>query len=139
MASFTGQTASWHAAEDICQSRGAHLVSIHDNVVNKFIADNIIQYVYWSGLNSLDKRGVYKWIDSSPYDYSNFVQSTSNETVIDVFERGRCVGIGTNGTWDFYDCNDDFNHYICKISTSKTPSTISPTELIPGSKINIIL
>ena len=50
--------------------------------------------VFWTGMNSLAKRGVYKWSDNTPVTFTNWASTTSNGDPInpDYHYQGRLWG-----------------------------------------------
>jgi hypothetical protein len=116
------ERADWHEAENICSTKKAHLVSIHDINTNQLIL-NYTQSSkkYWIGLNSLESRGTYVWSDGTSRDYDNFnrMSSTKNPQSI-----GRCVYLESlTGIWKYNYCNDDKLGFICLKSDFNSNST----------------
>ena len=66
----------------MCQQYlGAELVSIHDNITNYLLSHRTSgsssnSAGFWIGLNSLSKRGYYKWTDNSEREFTNLANIT---------------------------------------------------------------
>jgi hypothetical protein len=104
--------------------------------------------LFWTGLNSLAKRGVYKWSDGTPRQFTHFSTTNINGsplTANDIYFQGRCVGIrnannvnlalppavaANNGFWYYDDCNNA-NGYICEKNPGQPP--VPPTQIPPGN------
>jgi len=96
-------------------------------------------------MNSLSKRGFYKWSDGSPTQFTQYSSLTVSGAPQskDIYLQGRCVAIrlwnslGTapidkmNGFWFRDDCND-YNPYICQKSLI-TPTAFPTTPTPPGN------
>jgi len=104
-----------------------------------------ISYFFWIGMNSLSKRGFYKWSDGSATQftqYSNLAISGAPQSK-DIYLQGRCVALKLgnnyvttqigrmNGFWFRDDCND-YNPYICQKGLT-TPTALPPTPTPPGN------
>ena len=72
---------TWYQSKQICENEGGYLVKISTREENKMIRkivnnlnlDNNDRFVFYLGLNDLEKEGVYKWIsDGSEISFDNF-------------------------------------------------------------------
>jgi hypothetical protein len=107
---------TWHDANEFCHSNNASLLSIHDIITNSLFArrapvlnstDNNLLINYnkynWIGMNSMSKRGFYKWSDRTPIQFTRLTQLTPEGKPLnpDIYQQGRCVAmssISTTGT-----------------------------------------
>jgi hypothetical protein len=125
-------------AEESCLQYNAHLISIHDFKTNQIIlnftkAGTVSNQFIWLGLNSLDKRGTYKWSDGSTVNYLNFQIKSENATTVKPLianQLERCVAFDVeHGFWVYHRCGQE-NRYYCQksdfpIVTTKAPSGLS--------------
>ncbi|XP_033116779.1 uncharacterized protein LOC117116794 [Anneissia japonica] len=81
---------TWTGAEHICQSEGAHLVSIRDStemlfihfmLTNDWITDNDVTYIGLS--QQRNTFSVYTWSDGSPLSYTAWHLTTTEEKLQD--------------------------------------------------------
>ena len=87
----------WNSANEHCHSMKADLVSIHSPSINYLLSHrdkgwgNDIDTTFWIGLNTLSKRGLYKWSDNSEVEYLHFANVTSDGDSIpqDVLDQGK--------------------------------------------------
>jgi hypothetical protein len=152
--SSTYQKVTWHDAYDYCRFYNASLLSIHDQTTNNLFSNlssltisvPFINYNYfWIGINSLSKRGFYKWSDGTPTQYTNFATVTIDGKALnkDIYEQGRCVAmkcetfrsttnqVANTGLWYKEDCTS-VNRYFCAKNFT-TPTNTQPTPAPPGN------
>ncbi len=100
-------------------------------------------------MNSMEKRGIYKWSDGTPTQITLLTQKTPEGKPLnpDIYQQGRCVAMksismmGTNantvgnpglpGYWYKGDCNSYYGFFCSK--NFNTPTTIQPTTPPPGN------
>jgi len=96
-------------------------------------------------MNSLSKRGFYKWSDGSATQFTNYssLAVSGAPQTNDIYLQGRCVSIKIwsssrislirrmNGFWFRDDCNN-YNQYICQKSLI-TPTAFPTTPTPPGN------
>ncbi|XP_055010163.1 macrophage mannose receptor 1 [Boleophthalmus pectinirostris] len=115
------QKKSWEAAYEDCVSRGANLVSIHNQEEEEFLSTYSKGTSKWIGLKSNPTEGGYSWSDGSPLSHTNWGHGEPNN------HEGRedCVEMvsSTNGTYSWWnDLNCDAHQdWICMIAKGKTP------------------
>ena len=138
----SSETASWDNARSYCQHRGAHLLSIPTEFEESWFPFSLKGQHFWTGLNDLDKKGIFRWSDGSPLKYVNWAASNPKKDskvayILDgqdcwhrcQFRSGLCTGFcGTGG----YCCRKGFSgcpskvmsqatsyHHMCVISPHK--------------------
>ncbi len=159
---------TWHDANDFCRLKNASLLSIHDmntnnllarrapilNTVNNILINNYNKY-FWIGLNSMSKRGIYKWSDGTPIQFTRLTRLTPEGKPLnpDIYQQGRCVAMnsifttntaktifgglpdiannGFPGLWYKADCNSLYGFFCSK--NFATPTIIQPTTPPPGN------
>ena len=62
----------WQGANDDCVAKGGHLVSMHSDNENSFVAGLFSEGSWWNGLIKVHKGGQRHWSDNSLYDYDNW-------------------------------------------------------------------
>jgi hypothetical protein len=106
-------------------------------------------------MNSMSKRGFYKWSDGTPTQLTLFAGITPEGKPLnsDIYQQGRCVAmysilttgttntifnrlpavasIGLAGLWYKSDCNS-LHSFICSKNFA-TPTIIQPTTPPPGN------
>jgi hypothetical protein len=122
-----------------------------NTVNNNFFID--YNKYYWIGMNSMSKRGIYKWSDGTPTQLTLFTGMTPEAKPLnpDIYQQGRCVAmysISTTGTiivnrlpavastgfpglWYKADCNSLYGFFCSK--NFATPTIIQPTTPPPGN------
>ncbi|XP_052404337.1 macrophage mannose receptor 1b isoform X2 [Carassius gibelio] len=118
---------SWNRASRMCMAWGATLVSIRDEVEQRFIEKNLMLLKnpnhFWIGL-FLSQKGNWLWLDNTVVDYTNWEDTNYYE---DDYRRypwdTECASISTTSDkWKKQNCDYTMLPFICK-----TPKVISPT------------
>ncbi|XP_036973174.1 macrophage mannose receptor 1 [Acanthopagrus latus] len=112
---------SWGAAREDCVSRGADLVSIHNQEEEDFLSLYSKGTSKWIGLKRNPTEGGYSWSDGTPVSHTNWGHGEPN----DHEGREECVEMvsSTNGTfswWNDLNC-DAHQDWICRITKGKNP------------------
>ncbi|RVE65935.1 hypothetical protein OJAV_G00121150 [Oryzias javanicus] len=120
---------SWGAALEDCISRGADLVSIHNQEEEEFLSLYTKGTSKWIGLKHNPTEGGYSWTDGTPLSHTNWGPGEPNNHE----GREECVEMvsSTNGTfswWNDLNC-DAHQDWICEIPKGKNP--INPPEPPP--------
>ncbi|XP_036453380.1 macrophage mannose receptor 1-like isoform X2 [Colossoma macropomum] len=131
---FVTSSYSWIMASDICNRRGASLVSIQDPKEAAFI-ENYISFIgnfqsnFWIGLYKTF-MGHWKWLDDSVVDYTNWEESGDQSEDLDHYyyffpHEGDCALISSRTKqWRKHHCRYNEAMFICK--TAKV-TLLSPT------------
>jgi hypothetical protein len=100
-------------------------------------------------MNSMEKRGYYKWSDGTPTQFTQFTEKTPEGKPLntDIYQQGRCVAMnsvsttttigntvgntGVPGYWYKADCNSYYGFFCSKYFN--TPTIIQPTTPPPGN------
>uniref|UniRef100_H3CQ11 C-type lectin domain-containing protein n=1 Tax=Tetraodon nigroviridis TaxID=99883 RepID=H3CQ11_TETNG len=115
------QRKSWGAANEDCMTRGANLVSIHNQEEEDFLSMYSKGSSKWIGLRNNPTDGGYTWSDGTPLSHTNWAPGEPNN------HDGRedCVEMVTsaNGSFSFWnDLNCDAHQdWICMIAKGKNP------------------
>ncbi|KAM8828848.1 secretory phospholipase A2 receptor isoform 3-T3 [Spinachia spinachia] len=112
---------SWGAAHEDCVSRGANLVSIHNQEDEEFLALHSKGTSKWIGLKHNPTEGGYSWSDGTPLSHTNWGHGEPNNHE----GREECVEMvsSTNGSrswWNDLNC-DAHQDWICTIIKGKNP------------------
>lgn len=89
---------NWLNAEQFCQSRGGHLVSIASDPENDFLANMLQTQEALIGLSDHNSEGFFEWSDGSNYNYNRFPTWGSGNT-----RQRDFVVLTPNGQWDMVD------------------------------------
>lgn len=89
---------NWLNAEQFCQSRGGHLVSIASDTENDFLANMLQTQQALIGLSDQNSEGFFEWSDGSNYNYNHFPSWGSGNT-----NQRDFVVLTPNGHWDMVD------------------------------------
>uniref|UniRef100_A0A3B5LKT5 C-type lectin domain-containing protein n=1 Tax=Xiphophorus couchianus TaxID=32473 RepID=A0A3B5LKT5_9TELE len=94
--------ATWHRAQENCRSIQAHLASIHDYEVNNQLVRMIMSAgrghtAVWIGDDFTLQERHWRWVDGSPFNYSNWYVSTIQRVFVCFPAGHRC--------WDDAQCN----------------------------------
>uniref|UniRef100_A0A914EA29 C-type lectin domain-containing protein n=1 Tax=Acrobeloides nanus TaxID=290746 RepID=A0A914EA29_9BILA len=104
------ENLTWSEAQQVCNTEGANLTSIHNDEENQFII-RITQTgmdVYdigepWIGLSSLENDGIsYTWVDGTPVDYTNWGPNRPGNPPYSVFPVCYITSDNCIGAADFY-------------------------------------
>jgi hypothetical protein len=101
-------------------------------------------------MNSLSQRGIYKWSDGTPTQFTQLTPLTPEGKPLnkDIYLQGRCVAMnsiskmvvnimpvvnntGAPGYWYKADCNSYYSFFCSK--NFNTPTIIQPTTPPPGN------
>jgi hypothetical protein len=101
-------------------------------------------------MNSMEKRGIYKWSDGTPTQLTRLTRVTPEGKPLnpDIYLQGRCVAMnsistvvvntmpvvantGYPGYWYKADCNSYYGFFCSK--NFNTPTIIQPTTPPPGN------
>ncbi|CAI4223614.1 unnamed protein product [Auanema sp. JU1783] len=109
----------WFDAEQFCESKHSHLVSVGDYEEKVFV-ENLIDHEFfsWIGLSREDKSSNFSWTDGSDVAYTIFDQNQP--------EDGDCVAwsiFEDQNIWKFISCNYS-QFFVCKKQSSCTLPTI---------------
>ncbi|VDI58252.1 Hypothetical predicted protein [Mytilus galloprovincialis] len=104
---------TWFQARDVCRGLGSDLISFHSKTeIDKFLKKRLKAEPYWIGLNELDHKGLFKWSDGTPLDYTNWNLNEPNHW--NNFEH--CVEMEhfTHRKWNDGNCYIS-QSFICKL------------------------
>jgi hypothetical protein len=71
---------TWHQAEEVCQTLGGHLASVHSKEENDFIQGLRQDRMTWFGGTDYEKGkvGNWRWTDGSPFKFQNWSPGEPN-------------------------------------------------------------
>ncbi len=97
-------------------------------------------------MNSMEKRGYYKWSDGTPTQFTRLTRMTPEGKPLnpDIYLQGRCVALnsvsttgttvantGIPGYWYKVDCNSNYGFFCSK--NFNAPTIIQSTAAPPGN------
>ncbi|CAG0890498.1 unnamed protein product [Darwinula stevensoni] len=119
------EVRNWADAEDLCQQRGGHLLSINsaaelNTVMNRYFDD------IWIGLNSLASGGsTFEWSDGSPVDFTNWNEGEPNSPEEMCTEMMHWTdNPSSHGKWLDNFCNLE-RRVVCKLDLGGLSLTLS--------------
>ncbi|XP_046846401.1 uncharacterized protein LOC124440117 isoform X2 [Xenia sp. Carnegie-2017] len=126
---------TWHEADTICKSMGAHLTSVQSLEESEFLvklarlkANSV--FSLWIGLHDLDGESLYVWTDGS--GYGKFVYWSNGEPN-DMYGQEDCIAmVKSSGKWNDNHCSNR-KKFVCKSRTEDAPKI---SILKPASKIS---
>ena len=105
---------TWNEAEADCVMQGGHLISIHDQATQDFLAANAFAVAgsdWWIGLNDQSSEGIYVWSDASPTDFATWAGGEPNNAGD---EDCAHFAIWAGGNWNDQPCYAELR-YICEL------------------------
>lgn len=119
---FVSTLLEWAPAESDCQTRGGHLVALHDAAEQTFVANEVVETTakqpdggpatsVWIGLTSSGSDGGpndYRWTDDEPLGFRNFLGSAPTGKPCVVEYIGKLAP-----SWDDFECTVR-DPYVCE-------------------------
>ena len=134
---------TWDEAKAYCESLGGHLATITSAEENNFIKDLVssgTKNVYWLGASDAEQEGVWKWVTSEPFEFTNWSYGEPNDdgeisTPEDYLEMYK-----SSGKWNDGEIDGDPNGYggkcslanhglICEWDTDVKPTGTCITQM----------
>lgn len=107
----------WEQARDYCTNLGGHLLTVHSQEEEDFIADMFPSGSwFWIGLFR-DEKGLH-WVNNEPIDYNGF---------IDAFQAYKSGPKVYSGGWCSEDIPHAYNCFMIKWSLGSKPGRMSDT------------
>uniref|UniRef100_A0A914C2M3 C-type lectin domain-containing protein n=1 Tax=Acrobeloides nanus TaxID=290746 RepID=A0A914C2M3_9BILA len=113
------KASTWFAARADCESQGNQgvLVSIPNALRNSFVQDQLQAVFYkfnetWLGADTILNGGTWGWLDSTPFNYTNWDQGQPSSNT------SMCATMGSSGKWYSRDCIHQSLPYVCKVNAS---------------------
>jgi hypothetical protein len=113
-AAFCFALRNWNEAEADCITQGGHLISVHDQATQDFLAGNAFAIAggdWWMGLNDQSSEGLYVWSDGSPFDFASWAGGEPNNSGN---EDCAHFPIWAGGNWNDLPCDVEAR-YICEL------------------------
>jgi hypothetical protein len=113
-AAFCFALRTWDEAEADCVTQGGHLISVHNQATQDFLAANAFGIAggdWWIGLNDLLSEGLFVWSDGTAVDFTAWNGGEPNNA-----GNEDCVHfpIWAGGNWNDLPC-DAQGRYICEL------------------------
>ncbi|XP_072304766.1 macrophage mannose receptor 1-like [Eucyclogobius newberryi] len=107
--------ATWNEASTECYGLRGHLLIINSQEEQFFINEKLPDFQgkipdIWVGLSDMYQDGEFKWVDTSPIDFSNFAPGFPKNTE-DIRDCGQIYTV--NGNWETTNCFKRLG-YICE-------------------------
>ncbi|CAH1779946.1 unnamed protein product [Owenia fusiformis] len=122
--------STWTDAQNDCKvTYGGDLATINNFETQAMITSLVgpMRQMVWIGMNDLNFKNFYEWVDQTPVLYTNWRPAEPNN------HRGqneRCVVMGSNGKWNDAMCDKRKYWYLCQTQKQilPTPSGAPPVD-----------
>ncbi|XP_076807104.1 uncharacterized protein LOC143450437 isoform X3 [Clavelina lepadiformis] len=126
--------SDFYTGQRFCLNAGGELLSIHSNVEQSFITNQIKpmgQLGFWCGLKERGGvNGQYSWTDDTVLDYVNWNSGEPNNA----WGTEQCVTVSKDdGKWNDGNCGLKLHGFICKKYPGSPPNPPQPTQPAPGA------
>uniref|UniRef100_A0A914YQH6 C-type lectin domain-containing protein n=1 Tax=Panagrolaimus superbus TaxID=310955 RepID=A0A914YQH6_9BILA len=106
----------YYSAADFCEQAEGHLTSVHNAFENSYLrgaASSIGADTVWIGGSNNNAKGIWKWEDSSAFDWTDWGPGQPNGTA------GLCLSVSTHdGFWYGEKCAQA-KPFFCKVNPTK--------------------
>jgi hypothetical protein len=69
----SNSTMAWHAAKNLCENRGGHLITLNSAAEENFIYQKTAISEYgWTGYNDEQTEGIWTWVNGEAVSYTNW-------------------------------------------------------------------
>ena len=118
---WVAEKMNWTNAENSCQEKGGHLVSVSSNETMGFVLlgahSRGLKYI-WLGGNDVKQEGVWKWTDCTPWELE--LWGTTGQP--DNAGGEHCLTIWDHGTvWNDWTCSRE-TEFLCSRKICPTNS-----------------
>lgn len=88
---------TWEDARDFCRLLGGHLTTVsnadENDIIHSLISDSSL-FAFWLGATDEETEGIWKWIDGSDWNYTNWSpnepnNSNSNQDYLRMYQNGK--------------------------------------------------
>ena len=121
---YETQANEFSTSEEICSMyTGSTLASIQSADENNFILSLRTSkmasagWSFWIGATDRKKEGDFKWIDGSPWSYTNWRRPDEPN---DAGSGEDCVEMSAQGTWNDNACDNFVHAAVCKVKPGTT-------------------
>ncbi len=105
---------TWDEAEADCVVQGGHLISVHDQAMQDFLATTAFSISgsdWWIGLNDLQNEGTFEWTDGTAVDFTPWAGGEPNNSGEEDCAHFAAWG---GGAWNDLFCGAGAR-YICRL------------------------
>merc|ERR1712218_16770 len=133
-----GTETGWQDAEDFCKSNEGHLVSLHSNEENQFLADTFISKKTWIGGRKMGSQ--WTWSDGTSWNYENWKAPAEPSGDGDCVDMGYFIYWGEPaGVWNDSSCNSTGVYtFLCQRSFTECVDIVY-RPVMPAYCIIVIL
>ena len=78
---YSTDKESWNDAEEYCQEEGGHLASVNTPAIQEYVKYELKRRSMdsaWFGGNDIEEEGVWKWTDSTPWEFTDWAPNEPN-------------------------------------------------------------
>ena len=113
---------NWTNAEKFCQNKSCHLASVTSKNTSDYVGSEISFPFVWIGGTDQEQEGVWRWTDSSPWKFKNWMRDEPNN----LDGRQNCL-VQSRGGWGDRQCERDY-WFLC--SKQQETGDIESLEII---------
>ncbi|KAG7499177.1 macrophage mannose receptor 1-like [Solea senegalensis] len=116
---------TWYDAYTRCSDIGAHLLIINSQEEQFFINGKLPDFHQtdipdiWIGLSDKDQDGVFKWVDKSPVQFSNYGPGWPRNTA-GLWDCGQIFTGNYEGKWETTNCFKSLG-FVCEMTGGQNP------------------
>uniref|UniRef100_A0AAQ5YQG0 C-type lectin domain-containing protein n=1 Tax=Amphiprion ocellaris TaxID=80972 RepID=A0AAQ5YQG0_AMPOC len=129
LVSNVNMLTTWHEASNECDKYGAHLLIINSEDEQFFINGKLPDFHQveipdiWIGLSDMYEDGVFKWVDKSAIQFSNYGSGWPKNTE-KMWDCGQIYTGNYEGKWETANCFKSLG-YICEMTGGQNPKPTS--------------